>query len=54
MTSARADEDIRVGRDTTGHAAVVAGAELNRKLQAQGWRIADPVVGNRHHWSHDT
>lgn len=53
MTSALVDEDIRVGRDTTGHAAVLAGAELNRKLQALGWRIADPMVGNRHHWSHD-
>jgi|GEM_PF-6493010 len=53
LASARADEDIRVGRDTAERAALAAGTELNRKLQAQGWRIADPMGGSRHHWSND-
>ncbi|WP_281019622.1 MULTISPECIES: DUF58 domain-containing protein [unclassified Minwuia] len=53
MATARMDEDIRIGRDTTGHAAVAAATELNRRLQAEGWRIADPMAGSRHHWSDD-
>ncbi len=36
----------RAGHDA-GHAAVVEATELNRRLQAEGWRIADPMAGSR-------
>lgn len=54
MADARPDEDILVGASAADGAATRVRAELNRRLQAEGWQIGGTASGHGSHLTHDT